>query len=44
MLSKLVKLYKASLELNKHKAEINRYNKAWAKIKEEQKESKELKE
>lgn len=36
MFEKLKDLYKANLELQKHRKEIDRYNKAWEKIKKEQ--------
>ena len=36
MINKLIKLFNANAELQKHKEQINKYNKAWEKIKKEQ--------
>jgi len=35
MINKLIKLYKANVELKKHKEEIDKYNRTWAKINKE---------
>ena len=37
MINKLINLYKANVELNKHKEKIDKYNKAWEKINKEKK-------
>ena len=37
MIKELKEYFKASAEYNKHKAEIDRYNKAWAKVNKEDK-------
>lgn len=39
-MGKFIGLIKAHMELNKHKKDIDRYKKAWEKIKKEQKQKK----